>query len=95
MVEYADIITGIDGLVSIVSADEDKLLKPGTYYLTETVPPLNYSGMVGDIVFSISDLGVFELISTPEDFAGSIDYTDNIADNTLTLRVPFVASMVS
>ena len=83
MVEYADIITGIDGLVSIVSADEDKLLKPGTYYLTETVPPLNYSGMVGDIVFSISDLGVFELISTPEDFAGSIDYTDNIADNTL------------
>ena len=86
MTEYWDVVTGADGTITIVSVDDKKTLKPGTYYLTETAAPLNYQGVSGDIVFSISDLGVVSLISLPDATKCSFETEDNTVDGVFENR---------
>ena len=62
-VTYEDLETDSTGRIPSI----DNELVSGRYFLVEKTPPPGYTGLDGDIVFDISPLGGFTLVSFPEE----------------------------
>ncbi len=60
---YEDLETDSTGRIPSI----DNELVSGRYFLVEKTPPPGYTGLDGDIVFDISPLGGFTLVSFPEE----------------------------
>ncbi len=61
--KFEDLVTGADGIVSLISMSEEMTLKAGTYYLSEKAAPADYVKMKEDIIFTISDRGTITIDS--------------------------------
>ena len=68
LLAYTDVVTNSSGQITIVSNEDNKTLKPGTYYLTEKTPPPGYEGLDEDVIFIISEKGEVTVDSEHTDF---------------------------
>ena len=81
---YEDITTGNDGI--ILSTDQARTLSKGTYFLTETRAPANYSGLERDLIFTINELGIVTVDS--EGHRGYLHKTENLEVIEYSVEVP-------
>ncbi len=81
MAGYEDLVTGADGIIAGINHE----LAPNTYYLTEKTPPAGYKGLDEDVIFEISPLGEWTLISSP--VGSGVEIVPTPVGNTIKYRL--------
>ena len=77
--EYKDLVTGTDGIIPNIT---QALPKNATYFLTEKIPPTNYTGLSTDIRFTIDALGRVTM-----DYSAQRDFL-TVTENGYRINVP-------
>ena len=82
MAGYEDLVCDDSGVIPKI----DNTLPPGTYYLTETVPPAGHKGISGDVVFTVSALG--SVMMESDGLNGYLTASDAKEENAYLISVP-------
>ena len=77
--EYKDLVTGTDGIIPNIT---QALPKNATYFLTEKIPPTNYTGLSTDLRFTIDALGRVTM-----DYSAQRDFL-TVTENGYRINVP-------
>ena len=87
---YESLVTDADGLVPEISeAFANGTLHSGTYYLHETYPVSGYQPLSEDVVFTVNNLGMVSLESSPSgvELSDNVIYVPNQLEGTAKLTV--------
>ncbi|HAG05109.1 MAG TPA: hypothetical protein DCG28_06655 [Lachnospiraceae bacterium] len=80
---YENLVTNDQGVIDKI----DESLEKGIYYLTEIEPLQGFRNLLGDILFSVTELGGIVLISAPTG-VNLTESTDGAGTKTFDLSIP-------